>query len=371
MRRSNKKTWFIIFTYSLCLTFALLFTFYIFLNSTKKEVTGVPSLLYYETLNPSAKSSAKNEYNLSVDAVVSSQTSTIKNYIPSSTLSDMYKDLFFEYLPLLIVGICTCVMLSSMMLWLFLQKSEQQKQKKIIGDFRSLAQAQRNGEFETEFTSEFEEIKEILKSYEQDQEKLHSYIAHEQKNLIMLMKSRVATTDVSKLEGDIDKLSKSVDDILTISTHHIQEREVVDVALTCAQICDMYRNIYPSLTFAFDEEKEYTIMGREQLLKRCLHNLIDNAIKYGNQQPIAIDIRQDRGSVQIIIMDYGIGMDEKKLEEIFAYRYQIHDLKRDGYGIGLSLVKHVCDLFDGVIWVESQLGVGSTFKLSFPLFTQP
>ena len=61
--------------------------------------------------------------------------------------------------------------------------------------------------------------------------------------------------------------------------------------------------------------------------------MIDNAVKYGSEQPIAVFVQTRHGSVIITVCDHGIGIPLERQEQIFQNR-----LKRDGYGIGLSLV---------------------------------
>ena len=73
-------------------------------------------------------------------------------------------------------------------------------------------------------------------------------------------------------------------------------------------------------------------------------------------------------SVIIIVKDHGIGISEEKQNQIFNHNYRINELNKDGYGIGLSLVSHVCDLCQGFVTVESKMQEGTTFYLSFPVY---
>ena len=89
-------------------------------------------------------------------------------------------------------------------------------------------------------------------------------------------------------------------------------------------------------------------------------------MKYGEDKPIFLSVKAKNGSVIVMVKDNGIGIREDKQEMIFGNRYRINELNRDGYGIGLSLVSHVCDLCGGFITVDSEPGKGSVFYLSFP-----
>ena len=99
---------------------------------------------------------------------------------------------------------------------------------------------------------------------------------------------------------------------------------------------------------------------------RAICNLLDNAIKYGEDKPIEINVKNKNNSIIISVHDNGIGIPQELQDKIFNHRYRINELNKDGYGIGLSLVSHVCDLCSGFVWVESEKNKGSTFYLSFP-----
>jgi signal transduction histidine kinase len=197
--------------------------------------------------------------------------------------------------------------------------------------------------------------------------RLSLYIAHEQKNALSLLRARMQLAGNAELSAEIDRVANGIDDVLTLSASEgMKHDEIVDAALVCADVCDEYRKIYPRISFTFDELANSQIRGRELWIHRAVSNLVDNAIKYGNGSEIKVEVKNKKGSVIITVADEGIGIDENKLEKIFENRYRINELKKDGYGIGLSLVHHVCELCGGAAHVESQKGKGSTFYMVFP-----
>ena len=140
----------------------------------------------------------------------------------------------------------------------------------------------------------------------------------------------------------------------------------VDVALVCAEVCDSYCKLSRQITFHFDENENTEIIAKERWIYRSIANLLSNAVKYGQNKPIEVSVKSKNNSVIIIVKDHGIGMSEDAQEKIFNNRYRVNELNKDGYGIGLSLVSHVCDLCGGFATVDSELGKGSTFYISFP-----
>lgn len=107
------------------------------------------------------------------------------------------------------------------------------------------------------------------------------------------------------------------------------------------------------------------------LLQQALHNLVENAIKYtdaGGNVTINVSLQGDQ--VLFLIKDTGIGIapvDQPRLFEKFYRGGQRETRKRQGSGLGLAIVKSVIERHNGKIWVDSQLGKGSTFSFSIPL----
>lgn len=139
----------------------------------------------------------------------------------------------------------------------------------------------------------------------------------------------------------------------------------VDVALVCAAVCDSYKTMQNTITFDFDEDADTEIIAKERWVYRAIANLVSNAVKYGEGKPIEVKVENKKHNVIVSVKDHGIGISPEVQEKIFNHRYRINELNKDGYGIGLSLISHVCDLCGGFATVESQINAGSIFYLSF------
>jgi signal transduction histidine kinase len=114
-------------------------------------------------------------------------------------------------------------------------------------------------------------------------------------------------------------------------------------------------------------------MWDREAVSRAVLNLIDNAVKYSDEErAIEIALRQDEFSVIIEVRDHGIGIDAREVGRIFDpyYRAQFSDTQtRRGAGLGLTLVQQIVTSHGGEVRVESQPGKGSTFRLHFPRIT--
>jgi len=114
-----------------------------------------------------------------------------------------------------------------------------------------------------------------------------------------------------------------------------------------------------------------TIRGEENLLERMLANIIDNAIRYTPPKgKVEISLDEKKNGVILSIQDNGIGIPEEALPYIFD-RFYVVDKSRSketgGLGLGLSIAKHVADTHGAGIEVESQVGQGTIFRITFPL----
>ena len=113
-----------------------------------------------------------------------------------------------------------------------------------------------------------------------------------------------------------------------------------------------------------------TIFGDKELLIELFQNLISNSIKYhSNKIPeIHVSVKNENNKYCFSFRDNGIGMSPDHLERIFTIFQRLHSKDEyDGTGIGLSIAQKIVHEHGGHIWVESELGNGSTFYFTLPI----
>jgi signal transduction histidine kinase len=115
------------------------------------------------------------------------------------------------------------------------------------------------------------------------------------------------------------------------------------------------------------------VPGNPVYMRRVLDNLIGNAVKFTpSGGSISVWMCQQDDQVVVEVTDTGIGISLQQHERIFDRFYQIDgsvNRKYGGVGLGLALVKEIVVLFGGQVTVESQVGQGSTFRVSLPVFS--
>ncbi|MFB2919716.1 ATP-binding protein [Aerosakkonema funiforme] len=115
------------------------------------------------------------------------------------------------------------------------------------------------------------------------------------------------------------------------------------------------------------------IEGDENRLQQIMHNLIGNAIKFTAAGSVTVSAIQKNGMVEVTVTDTGIGIPREKFADIFKSFEQVDaSISREygGTGLGLSITKQLVELHGGTIWVESEIGKGSSFTFTLPTSSQ-
>lgn len=117
-----------------------------------------------------------------------------------------------------------------------------------------------------------------------------------------------------------------------------------------------------------EEEDKLLIPGNEQLLELALSNIVMNAVKYSNNQPVSIALAATEKKNIIIVKDQGIGIPPEDLPYIFSPFFRASNTSHfKGYGIGLPLAMNIIRMHKGDIIVNSQVNHGTEIRVELPL----
>lgn len=168
------------------------------------------------------------------------------------------------------------------------------------------------------------------------------------------------------------RMQNLIDDLLTFSRVTTRAKELGPT--DCEAI---YDRVVSTLTVSIKEnDAEIThdplpeVIADDVQIGQVFQNLISNALKFrGDENPkIHISARRDDNQWLFSVKDNGIGIDPKHAERIFEVFKRLHKRREyPGTGIGLSICKKIVERHGGSIWVESQLGEGSTFYFTLPM----
>ena len=210
--------------------------------------------------------------------------------------------------------------------------------------------------------------KRILRHLNQRSEML-SGISHDLRTPLTRMKLQTAfikEKDISiKLTEDINEMEKMLNEYLQFtSSSYIEKDELFDLSELIDQIIEKYNNENLSKSLI---TKVY-LNGRKNLIKRCINNLIDNALKYGNK--VNFELSKKTNNIFIKIEDDGPGISETEYENVFKPFYKIDKGRADAkssVGLGLSIASDIIRSHGGNIKLEkSKLG-GLEVRIFLPV----
>lgn len=187
----------------------------------------------------------------------------------------------------------------------------------------------------------------------------------------------VAMRFLQTIEKHADRLTFLIEDLLTISRLEsgqivmnlqpfelptLVDRVMDDLASRAAERGIKLRNVIP---------KDIKVRADGDRFEQVLFNLVDNAIKYGSQDGV-VEVSGrivDDKFAEVSVKDDGPGIPEDARERVFERFYRVDRARsRDagGTGLGLSIVKHIVQSHGGEVWIESEIGKGSTFFFTLP-----
>lgn len=167
------------------------------------------------------------------------------------------------------------------------------------------------------------------------------------------------------------RLQKMINDLLVYS--RIETRGKLFASIKCDVALD---HAIANLKMQIDENDVLitrdalpTVMADETQLIQLFQNLISNAIKFRREEPpkIHISAQQKANAWLFSVSDNGIGMNLKYKDQLFVIFKRLVGKEYQGTGIGLAVCKRIVERHKGKIWVESELGKGSTFYFTLPV----
>lgn len=172
----------------------------------------------------------------------------------------------------------------------------------------------------------------------------------------------------------VEKMSRLVDDMLDVSRiasgNMSFDKSDFNFSDLLNEVLQKFEDELKTKTIEIKTEykdEHYQVNGDRFRLEQVLSNLISNAIKYGEGNPIHFTLWSREHQIVLAVKDFGIGISKENLNRIFdRFERAVSSSDISGLGLGLFICQEIVKAHNGRLYVHSELGKGSTFFLELP-----
>ena len=237
--------------------------------------------------------------------------------------------------------------------------------------------------------NEFNNLTEKLQTSEQKRARFVSDASHELKTplaSIKLLSDSILQNDmdmdtVREFVGDIgneaERLNRTTAKLLSLTkldSRFSDECEIINIAPTVQRVIRMLSGIAKedNITIEADLETDSPILILEDDLYQIVFNLVENGIKYNTPGgTLSIQLLRQEDNAVLRVTDTGVGIPDDAMDHIFERFYRVDKARSratGGSGLGLAIVRAIVQRNRGRISVQTEVGKGTTFAVSFPIF---
>jgi hypothetical protein len=233
-----------------------------------------------------------------------------------------------------------------------------------------------------EMEKTFNEMIDRLRENYEKQEVFVSDASHELKTPISIVKSyaellkrrgrenpELVGESVEAIDSEADRMQKLVEQLLTLAKNKNDAvMRQVDMNSLCVETIDTFRGAYDREIHFQTQGMPITVHGNPDQLEQIIYILIDNALKYSEDQ-VDVTLTSMDDVVHFIVTDYGRGIPEEEQQRIFDRFYRVDKARSretGGTGLGLAIAKAIASMHNGELKVDSEIGKGSSFTLVLP-----
>lgn len=211
-----------------------------------------------------------------------------------------------------------------------------------------------------------------LRDYVEDREHLAAALAHDLRTPLTRMRLRLELLRKSTARealahdlADIESIASSVIDFATFEVTE-EKSERIDFWSLVESIADGFEDV----TFDHDgaRPRGMICMARPVALKRCVNNLVQNAVTYGKKAHLSL--RQSDGTITLVIRDEGPGIPQAQLDQVFGSFVRLEQSRNrqtGGLGLGLTIARNIARAAGGEVHLSNHPGGGLQTELRLPL----
>ena len=256
------------------------------------------------------------------------------------------------------------------------------------GDYSHKVNMDGNDEL-TILGNEFNELTERLQTSEQKRSRFVSDASHELKTplaSIKLLTDSILQYDmdlettrefVSDIGNEAERLNRMTEKLLSLTRAEGQtgqEMEIIFMAPTVRRVARMLKNnaLQAGIAFDLQLDSDSSVLILEDDLYQIVFNLMENGIKYNHAGgSLTVRLKREEDNAILEVSDTGMGIPEEAIEHVFERFYRVDKARSrqtGGSGLGLAIVRSIVQRYRGIITLNSTLGKGTTFTVSFPAF---
>jgi len=210
--------------------------------------------------------------------------------------------------------------------------------------------------------------KRIIRHLNQRSEML-SGISHDLRTPLTRMKLQIAFIKdknlSNKLSEDINEMEKMLNEYLQFTKSSFQEK---DETFDLTELLDEITKKYDKDDISTNLAPRVYFNGRKNLIRRCINNLLDNAVKYGKK--VNVELNKNNNNLFMKIEDNGPGIPEKEYDNVFKPFYKINKGRADSkssVGLGLSIASDIIRSHGGNIKLEKSKMNGLEVRIFLPV----
>lgn len=180
---------------------------------------------------------------------------------------------------------------------------------------------------------------------------------------------------LGKVSTNVDRLNNLISELLDtskIQSGNIEiHKEPFEIDKLLTDTVENLKLASPSYDLSVNAGTNAIVLGDELQISQVISNLMSNAIKYSpGQNKIEVNCNRVGNFVKVSVTDYGMGVSQQDQLKIFERFFRARDIQKKfpGMGIGLYICHEIIVKHEGTLWVESEIGSGSTFNFTLPIF---
>ena len=194
---------------------------------------------------------------------------------------------------------------------------------------------------------------------------------------------RMGEADEESLDDiqlELERMTRLVEDLLLLARADAgslpMQRQPVQLDTIFADVYRQFSRLDATVKLIMGGFDQVQVMGDADRLKQLLINLVSNGIKYTQDGgTVTMTLQQAEGKVQLIVADTGVGIPETDLPFVFDRFYRVDKSRQSspktGTGLGLAIVKWIAEAHEGDVTAQSQVGEGTTFTVTLPVWQKP